>query len=213
MLRFGEMRKLLKKRKAAGDSKASRRRFVVDLLAHGTPKVPPLPLPQSPFQLMHSQNMMSEYREHRKYRDVPGPILGLRGWRSSRHLGATNGPFESYLFAVGVGTPWDFGNAQKADYFPSASGGYWALRFSEDIPPIADIAGVVAIWGRVHVHERGWRAEYAYPVVIWPNQPDVKREPPMPGFPSAKKDLAWIERIAEKYGVECLECAPWEEAA
>jgi hypothetical protein len=46
--------------------------------------------------------------------------------------------------------------------------GYYALRRPEDLAqyPHGNVYGVVKLWGKVIPAERGFRAEYAYPVAM-----------------------------------------------
>jgi hypothetical protein len=62
-------------------------------------------------------------------------------------------------------------------------------------------AGRVALWGTVIEHEHGYRAEYAYPVVIWPWRPANLP----PGFPKSRSLWRLFERLGEDYGCEVLE--------
>ena len=180
----------------------------------------------SPFETLFAQHMQnsltagqsflgvdmaqSPWSEPTESRSIPGPILALRGWKKSSGSTSWNPAKKPSLNAVGVGTNWPAHKAPKATSFPSPDGGYWGLRFSEDIPKQADYAGVVAMWGKIIPHERGFRAEYAYPVVIWPNLPR-EVENPMPGFPSEEVDYKEIQVVADEYGVDWLKQAPWEE--
>ena len=57
------------------------------------------------------------------------------------------------------------------------------------------VVGQVALWGTVIEHERGYRAQYAYPALI-----DLA--PPMPGFPRPASLLRLAKAIRERYGCE-----------
>lgn len=147
--------------------------------------------------------------------EIPGPILALRGWVGFTRSDYTQ-TWEKGLFPVGwSNVKWKPREAPRAENFPGPEGGYWGLRFREDIPSCATIAGVVAMWGEIIPHEKGFRAEYAYPVVIWPNNREDQVKSPMPGFPMADTHYSDIEEIAEEiaeeYGVKWLKRPPWED--
>lgn len=143
---------------------------------------------------------------------VPGPILAVRGWRFQKQEWTWSGDVP-LLIGVGVYTPWTPGDAERAPGSPHApdrggNTGFWGLRFKEDIPSSASVGGIVALWGKIIEHERGWRAEYAYPVVIWPNL----QRPTMPGFPRHRKNNQLdvvVPELAALYGVPCLDAPPW----
>lgn len=69
---------------------------------------------------------------------------------------------------------------------------------------IAIAAGRVSLWGRVYEHEKGYRAQYAYPAALWPYQ-----TAPMPhGFPQPRRWLETFLRLGETYGVPIFPEAP-----
>lgn len=57
------------------------------------------------------------------------------------------------------------------------------------------VIGQVALWGTIIEHELGYRAQYAYPLMI-----DLSVVPPMPGFPVPLRRARLAEAIVERYG-------------
>jgi hypothetical protein len=43
--------------------------------------------------------------------------------------------------------------------------------------PRLQVVGIVRLWGRVLVHEHGWRASHAYPARLWLARSNVRDEP------------------------------------
>jgi len=55
--------------------------------------------------------------------------------------------------------------------------------------PRLQAVGVVRLWGRVLVHEHGWRASHAYPTHLWLSRCDV-RDDPIANWERVALDLA-----------------------
>lgn len=66
------------------------------------------------------------------------------------------------------------------------------------------VMGHVALWGRVIEHEQGYRAQYAYPIALWPYQPTLLP----PGFPRPKAASDQLAQLGEAYGVPVYERQP-----
>jgi hypothetical protein len=62
------------------------------------------------------------------------------------------------------------------------------------------LVGQVALWGKVIEHERGYRAAFAYPVMV-----DLEVTSPMPGFPRSQRRRDLARMIRENYGCEVRE--------
>lgn len=135
---------------------------------------------------------------------VAGPVVGYRIWRLYRNAD------DLFLAAISRADVWPAGMPLHAGKPQPAGGvGAWALRGPEDLKPdaynrdpiaggrfVCFLTGRVALWGKVIEHEKGYRAEYAYPLTIraWGQMT------PMPGFPGhGLRDT--IERVAAIYGV------------
>ena len=69
----------------------------------------------------------------------------------------------------------------------------FGLLYRKRTPPLARIAGIVEAWGRVELHEDGFRAEFARPVAV-----------ALVGAP-AESDLGGaVARLADRYASEVL---------
>lgn len=128
------------------------------------------------------EQMERELREQHKDRAVPesdtppvtelpgqgrcvGYVVAQRTWPVS---------FERGVVTSGFDTEWPPGEPVKAtDPGPTMMGhgaGLYAMKLGEEIAlPATDwhsmyAAGLVALWGRIKEHERGFRAEWAYPL-------------------------------------------------
>jgi hypothetical protein len=130
--------------------------------------------------------------------DMAGPLRAWRIWRVWRVMR------EGHLFSITQNTRWEPGRPLRSSYGPPrahGSDGIYAVKARDfpfdDYGAAADFAfGEVALWGGVVEHERGYRAEYAYPLrLIW-TAPCV-----MPGFPRAEGAIRFLRDIAELYGV------------
>lgn len=69
---------------------------------------------------------------------------------------------------------------------------------------IAIAAGRVSLWGRVYEHEKGYRAQYAYPAALWPYQTASLPH----GFPQPRRWVETFLRLGEAYGVPIFPEAP-----
>ena len=72
-------------------------------------------------------------------------------------------------------------------------GAPWMYRslLAEELPTGAIVVGPVRLWGRVYEHERGWRAEYGYPIALYETWSDDR--PPLE-----------IERLLRRYAIPTL---------
>lgn len=102
------------------------------------------------------------------------PIVAWRLW----YTPVIDERFRPILHSPVYGTVWPHGEPLQAECAeckstPSALGhhcGICGWKSASDIPTTTAsasdrfvIAGQVSLWGKVAEHERGWRAEYAYP--------------------------------------------------
>lgn len=112
--------------------------------------------------------------------DYCEPLMGWRIWRV-RHgllypwLDATPWPFRRPLEAVHHQILWASGGVRVCRQPPCPPTllpgcGIYAYKDPDSLlstswtDDLKLVAGQVALWGRVHEHERGWRAQFAYPV-------------------------------------------------
>lgn len=130
---------------------------------------------------------------------VAGPILAWRVWRAF-----PDGALYSVVERTNV--PWPAGQPIAASLAPAADNPYGIYAVKSEAlmpelrgytaqPPAVIVRGQVALWGKVIEHEKGYRAEYAYPYLI-----DLS--PPMPGFPQPRGMTSLAAAIRERYG--CL---------
>ena len=179
----------------------------------GLPPQPPFP-PPDPREAQHFFKMLeaiygggvgvATQRAPLEKSLLAGPIVAYRCWRLYRNAE------DLYLVALAFDRAWPAGiplHAGKPDQLGGI--GAWAMRGPEDLKPggyktdpvgggrfVCFVTGKVALWGKVIEHEKGYRAEYAYPLTIkaWGNVS------PMPGFPGGGlRDI--IERTAAIYGI------------
>ena len=86
--------------------------------------------------------------------------------------------------------------------------GIYAMKSRDDLDPNREsdvVIGTVALWGRVIEHAKGYRAKFAYPIML--DLRERRIAPPMPGFPvvlrSKKTQRQYLsERVRANYG--CL---------
>lgn len=71
--------------------------------------------------------------------------------------------------------------------FIQLSAAYSRYRMMDLIRPVV---GVVALWGRVREHQRGYRAQYGYPAAF------------------LKDRYNYVEQLAQKYGAVLLDSTP-----
>jgi hypothetical protein len=125
---------------------------------------------------------------------VAGPILGWRLWRTTQ---------DGTLMSLYNDVVWPTGTPLRAN--PKNPGeGVYALKdrtrldgrgYTLTADQSGMVVGQVALWGTVIEHERGYRAQYAYPALI-----DLA--PSMPGFPRPASLRRLAEAIRDRYGCE-----------
>jgi hypothetical protein len=118
---------------------------------------------------------------HPKAPDYIEPMLGWRSWRihegvlgsvaQSDHIWKTT-PQRAYCLA-GIPASWaEFLPSHEAPHMGCACGYYATktyLQLREQMPTYRYdffVIGVVAMWGRVIDYTRGYRAEYAHPLLL-----------------------------------------------
>jgi hypothetical protein len=157
---------------------------------------------------------------------VAGPTLGYRAWLvkdgalwstgAGKQRWGPGQPLAAVCVAKQVVTPDPRGFKLDVHFRSSHEGipapwrpcscGVYAIRRREDLERVAGagtIVGQVALWGHVIEHQRGYRAQYAYPVRLWaPAREGIvgTMVPLPPGFPHLRSEG---ERLADLYGV------PW----
>lgn len=105
---------------------------------------------------------------------ISGELLGYRGWL----VGRDSVTGELRLRSMVAGFVWPPHTYVQAGYFAPADLasrkqihdlGYYAFKNESGsrahLSPWGDliVTGTVELWGTVHEHDYGWRAEYAYP--------------------------------------------------
>lgn len=130
---------------------------------------------------------------------VIGPIFGYRQWQLQMGTGR--------LYSTGMGSnvgPWPImpvmaiciaGRQHGKLPFSNCHCGYYALKQPIEKPDANCISGKIALWGKIIAHEKGYRAEYAYPV-------EIEVRLPMPGFKLPLVMEKELEMIGANYG--CL---------
>ncbi len=118
--------------------------------------------------------------------DALEPVVGWRAWTVA--LRGAKPPYEYFLLPFGgphvIDRAWQAGVAVPAictltpshrPPWPGCGCGYWALgslvELMDVVRPVVTmqpsigpgVIGTVNLWGKVAIHERGYRAEYAYP--------------------------------------------------
>lgn len=126
---------------------------------------------------------------------VAGPIIGWRVWKIRT---------DGILLSVTQQCEWPVGTPLIGDPKQGGTEGVYATKTRDDLakhPYGRDcIYGTVALWGKVIEHEKGYRAQYAYPLVL-----DLSSPSPMPGFPRSPRRSKLAESIRENYGCEVVE--------
>jgi len=91
-----------------------------------------------------------------------GYIVGIRQWIYS------NGLLRSIIMQDYYWLPHETPKAIKADCGMFVFVGYYAAKpeHKELLAYSGVITGTVALWGEIHEHEKGYRAEYAYPLTL-----------------------------------------------
>ena len=122
-----------------------------------------------------------------------GPLYPgvLRAWRSWRLLADAEAP---RLASPVTGHVWTPGARCEAacelgQSPPCVEHGCGIYAFERRLPathPEVAVVGLVALWGRVIEHERGYRAAYAYPLAL-----------AAPAHPAGR---AHVARVARVYG-------------
>ena len=119
------------------------------------------------------------------------PLVGFRAWKKQRDA---NGNLKiRSLSLIQNETIWpEYEPLHAVGNFDEGAGIY-AFKLAQQLlsePIFIDgvVAGRVALWGRYAEHEKGWRAEYAYPQEFW-----VRPE----------TDPAEILELETAYGVPC----------
>lgn len=141
---------------------------------------------------------------------VAGPILAYRQWRMENvHLvSATVGlrwpqglPLRSEMAGAMMG--WSTSAAAILRPGGSYAAKDWrALQYHLGAEGATVVTGQVALWGHVVEHERGYRAEYAYPVALF-LPPRVAQ--PMAGFPAVETSFErQVRCVAAAYGIAVL---------
>src|SRR5579875_2580564 len=128
------------------------------------------------------------------------PIIGWRAWYVCRDRN-----FTPQLWSVVHALPWPSGSPLVAHALPTSlpKAGIYAYRSPElavDEFASSDwggglVLGSVALWGTVVEHERGYRAQYAYPQELL-----LPLEPWDPRGPWADPDA--VRALARAYGAE-----------
>jgi hypothetical protein len=158
---------------------------------------------------------------------IAGPIIAYRFWAVRSQDGDTfltslnspdqrrwmaGMPMQAICSASALGTERRHPRTSAPD--PTCRCGLYALKQPREYPDRwvdgadsslrAIAAGQVALWGVVIEHEQGYRAEYAYPVAIWPWRPANLP----PGFPWSRSLRRLFQRLGETYGCLVLDRAP-----
>jgi hypothetical protein len=132
---------------------------------------------------------------------VAGPIIAWRLWKIRQ---------DGILLSVSANAAWPTGAPMQGE--PDSAGewggnnryGIYAMKTRELLTGHAYgrdcLVGQVALWGRVVEHQHGYRAEYAYPVMV-----DLEVKAPMPGFPRPARRAALAQMIRDNYGCEVRE--------
>lgn len=140
------------------------------------------------------------------------PVIGFRSWKLNAGLIALSGRI--------VPVQWEFRKATQAHchegFFKKAETGehkspdaactcglysYHSLEILEDrqIGSERAVMGAVAAWGKICVHEQGFKAEYSRPLCL-----AMPALPPGTRFiQSSWRDLA--DKVAENYSIPLLE--------
>lgn len=125
---------------------------------------------------------------------VAGPIVAWRLWKIRQ---------DGILLSVSQRAEWPTGAPMVGDP-EEGSAGLYAMKTREGLVGHEYgrdcLVGQVALWGRVIEHRYGYRAEYAYPVMV-----DLQVPSPMPGFPRAARRTALAQAIRDNYGCEVRE--------
>ena len=138
------------------------------------------------------------------------PIIAYRAWNcpgdlldpvNNQYTPAWNPlkPAAAICVAVDISFGIGLGYRQKSGV-PGAPHadcgcGYYGFKTPDDLAQVAhaDIFGRVALWGKVFEHKDGYRAEFAYPQVLYTHR-------------ALRPDL--IARVAAKYGVDVVPAPP-----
>lgn len=138
---------------------------------------------------------------------IAGPIIAWRLWKIRQ---------DGILLSVAMNVAWPAGapleGIQEQTGYSGVvtrvatnnSAGVYAMKTREHLAGQEYgrdcLVGQVALWGKVIEHEKGYRAEFAYPVMI-----DLEVKSPMPGFPRPKRRSDLARMIRENYGCEVRE--------
>lgn len=148
--------------------------------------------------------------------DVAGPLLAYRQWSV----------IGDHLCSIVTGLRWEPGMPLESEMDhenPPAytSSGPWVSPggsyASKSLLPLdyesyeggalgitCVVTGRVALWGRVIEHERGYRAQYAYPFELF--LPGTRKPAVMPGFPTVPDGAGpakqvTVRALAARYGI------------
>lgn len=119
---------------------------------------------------------------------VAGPLIGWRSWRVRP---------DGTLVSLHHDSIWPAGQPMCGSPGQGNQEGVYAVKQPKQVirseRSDEQVIGSVALWGKVIEHRDGYRAQYAYPLLI-----DL--EPPMPGFPVPPSVRKLADAIRQRYG-------------
>ena len=148
---------------------------------------------------------------------VPGPVYGLRSWRTERG-GSLRGFFSDEPWETGPKATRARCTGTRGHRAPASHCGcglyalhptvaqceasFEARRASRARPsePPSEVVGIIAAWGEVHLHETGFRAQYARPHAFL-----------LPGGASMREYGERVKALAASHGAQVLEVASGRE--
>lgn len=140
------------------------------------------------------------------YHDVawhPGKPLEARCCSHDRHLLPEHQSPAPPRFMVKRHSGWPTIGAQEYTH----ECGIYASRSEEEagafgvsLPVEGRATGVVALWGKVAVHQKGWRGQFGYPVRLTKVR-----------APEGLEDWELADLVASRYGIESEVVWPWQD--
>jgi hypothetical protein len=134
---------------------------------------------------------------------VAGPIVAWRAWKLKGTGLLWSTAMTDKFWPIGTPIRAQCSSGWHERYAPDipkscCQCGWYALRSKPEHARDVNnntyhVIGQVALWGKVIAHEKGYRAEYAYPM-------SVELPTPMAGFPVGKAMLDDLQKVRDNYG-------------
>lgn len=136
---------------------------------------------------------------------IAGPIIAWRLWKIRQDGILLSVAHSSVAWPTGAPLEGTYeGDASWGRGLVGSTAGVYAMKTRELLAGHTYgrdcLVGQVALWGRVVEHEKGYRAQWAYPTMV-----DLSVKEPMPGFPKPKRRSDLARMIRDNYGCEVRE--------